>query len=55
VTDEQCPSQLEDTRCQLRVDHKSAHAARDGGALVSWANPEAGDHAKEIVLDWYGE
>lgn len=46
---------LENTRCQLRAEHKSAHAARDGGALVSWANPAAGDRAKEIVLDWYVE
>ena len=44
---------LENTQCQLREGHQSAHAARDGGALVSWANPSAGEHAKDIVLDWY--
>jgi hypothetical protein len=46
---------LEDTRCQLRAGHQSAHAARDGEALVSWSNPAAGEHAKEIVLDWFVE
>jgi hypothetical protein len=44
---------LDDTQCQLRADHRSAHAARDGDALVSWSNPSAGDQAKAIVLEWY--
>jgi hypothetical protein len=46
---------LEDTRCQLRAGHQSAHAARQGQALVSWSNPDAGDRAKEIVLDWFAD
>ena len=44
---------LDDTQCQLCADHQSAHAARDGDALVSWSNPGAGDQAKAIVLDWF--
>jgi hypothetical protein len=53
--DSRCPSMLEDTQCQLRARHRSAHAARDGEALISWTNPAAGEQAKVIALDWYLE
>lgn len=54
-SDLQCTSVLGAVWCRLRADHRSAHAARDGAALVSWANPAAGDHARQIVLDWFVE
>ncbi|HTZ43184.1 MAG TPA: hypothetical protein VMB79_04925 [Jatrophihabitans sp.] len=36
-------------RCQLRAGHRSAHAARQAGALISWRSTEHGDR---LVLDW---
>jgi hypothetical protein len=53
-SDARCTDTLGATGCQLRARHESAHAARAGGALVSWANAEAGDRGKLIVLDWFG-
>ena len=46
---------LDATRCQLRAGHRSAHAARTGTALTTWANPGADEKAKLVALDWYVE
>ncbi|HZC52742.1 MAG TPA: hypothetical protein VE441_09625 [Mycobacterium sp.] len=51
----QCASKLGATRCQLHTGHRSAHAARTGATLTTWANPDAGEQAKLVVLDWYLE
>jgi hypothetical protein len=45
----QCIAQWAGTRCQLREDHYSAHAAHELGTLTSWVHPIWGGR---IVLDW---
>jgi hypothetical protein len=40
-------------QCQLLSGHVSAHAARDGEALISWRNWDAGDSGNTVTMEWF--
>jgi hypothetical protein len=50
---DRCDSRWSATQCELVNGHQSAHAARQDAALISWVNSVAGDHAGDLVLDWF--